>query len=164
MPIYEFFCEDCNTIFNFFSRSVNTSKKPLCPKCKRKKLKRQMSVFSVTGNAGEEPGMDDLPIDEGRMEKAMQMLAAEAGNINEDDPRQAANLMRKLTEMTGMELGSGMEEALARMERGDDPDAIEAEMGDLLENEDPFMLSGKKAGNAARNRKAPVKDDTLYDL
>ena len=51
-----------------------------------------MSIFSVTGNASEEQGMDDLPIDESRMEKAMHMLAAEAGNINEDDPRQAANL------------------------------------------------------------------------
>ena len=35
----------------------------------------------------------------------MNMLAGEAENINEDDPRQAANLMRKLTDMTGMELG-----------------------------------------------------------
>ncbi|RLB88031.1 MAG: zinc ribbon domain-containing protein, partial [Deltaproteobacteria bacterium] len=50
MPIYEFYCEECNTIFNFFSRSVNTSKRPLCPKCKRKKLKRQMSTFApITG-------------------------------------------------------------------------------------------------------------------
>ncbi|MCK4728291.1 MAG: zinc ribbon domain-containing protein, partial [Desulfobacterales bacterium] len=37
MPIYEFYCEDCNTIFNFFSRSVNTTKRPPCPRCKQKK-------------------------------------------------------------------------------------------------------------------------------
>ncbi|MBA4368929.1 MAG: hypothetical protein C0403_14975 [Desulfobacterium sp.] len=164
MPIYEFFCEECNTIFNFFSRSVNTNKKPICPKCKKVTLKRQMSVFSFTGNASEENSMDDLPVDENRMEKAMQMLAREAENINEDDPKQAANLMRKLTEMTGMELGSGMEEALTRMEKGDDPETIEAEMGDLLEGEDPFVLSGKKGGFQSHIRKAPLKDDTLYDL
>jgi len=164
MPIYEFFCEKCNTIFNFFSRSVDTDKKPVCPRCKKTTLKRQMSVFSFTGNAGEENGMDDLPVDESRMEKAMQMLAREAENINEDDPKQAANLMRKLTEMTGMELGSGMEEALTRMEKGDDPEAIEAEMGDLLEGEDPFVLSGKKGGLQSHIRKTPIKDDTLYDL
>jgi hypothetical protein len=28
MPIYEFYCEDCHTIFNFFSKNVNTTKKP----------------------------------------------------------------------------------------------------------------------------------------
>ncbi|MFH2066073.1 MAG: zinc ribbon domain-containing protein [Pseudomonadota bacterium] len=164
MPIYEFFCDDCNTIFNFFSRSVNTNKKPICPKCKKKKLKRQMSVFAVAGNASEDNAPDDLPVDESRMEKAMQMLAREAGNVNEDDPKQAANLMRKLTQMTGMELGSGMEEALTRMERGDDPETIEAEMGDILEGEDPFVLSGKKGGLQVRTRKIPLKDDTLYDL
>jgi len=24
MPIYEFYCRKCNTLYNFFSRSVNT--------------------------------------------------------------------------------------------------------------------------------------------
>jgi hypothetical protein len=91
------------------------------------------------------------------------MLAGEAQNINEDDPKQAANLMRKLTSMTGLELGSGMEEALRRMEKGEDPEQIEAEMGDMLENEDPFQLTAKKSARSA-GRKAPMRDDTLYDL
>ena len=164
MPIYEFYCEDCNTIFNFFSRSVNTTKKPKCPLCKTKTLSRQMSAFAFTGKAKEDGDMDDLPFDEGKMEKAMNMLAGEAENINEDDPRQAANLMRKLTDMTGMELGSGMQEALKRMEAGEDPDAIEAEMGDLLEDEEPFLMPEKKGGKKGTKRAAPKRDETLYDL
>ncbi len=164
MPIYEFYCEDCNTIFNFFSKTVNTTKKPKCPKCKTRELSRQMSAFSFTGKAKEDGDMDDLPFDESKMEKAMQMLAGEAENINEDDPRQAANLMRKLTDMTGLELGSGMQEALKRMEAGEDPDAIEAEMGDLLEEEEPFAMPGKKGIAGARKRPAPTRDETLYDL
>ena len=164
MPIYEFFCEDCNTIFNFFSRTVNTRKKPNCPKCKTKTLSRQMSTFAFTGKAKEDGELDDLPIDEGKMEKAMQMLAGEAENINEDDPRQAANLMRKLTDMTGLELGPGMQEALKSMEAGEDPDAIEAEMGDLLEQEDPFALPEKKGAAKGMTRPAPRRDETLYDL
>lgn len=164
MPIYEFFCEDCNTIFNFFSRTVNTSKKPKCPKCKTKTLSRQMSKFAFTGKAKENGEIDDLPIDEGKMEKAMQMLAGEAENINEDDPRQAANLMRKLTDMTGLQLGPGMQEALKRMEAGEDPEAIEAEMGDLLEQEDPFALPEKKGAVKGMKRPAPTRDETLYDL
>jgi putative FmdB family regulatory protein len=164
MPIYEFYCEDCNTIFNFFSRSVNTSKKPKCPRCKTRTLERRMSAFAVTGRAKEDSDADELPFDESKMEQAMTMLAGEADKINEDDPRQAANLMRKLSDMTGMQLGDGMEEALSRMESGEDPEQIEAEMGDLLENEDPFLLQGKKSATGSTRRKAPHRDDTLYDL
>ena len=164
MPIYEFYCEDCNTIFNFFSKSVNTAKKPKCPKCKTKTLSRQMSAFAFTGKATEDGDADDLPFDENKMEKAMQMLAGEADNINEDDPRQAANLMRKLSDMTGLEMGPGMNEALKRMEAGEDPDAIEAEMGDLLEEEEPFLLPDKKEGAKGARRPAPSRDEKLYDL
>ena len=163
MPIYEFYCEDCNTIFSFFSRRVNTRKKPKCPRCKRKTLSRQMSPFAIAGRAGEEDDLDDFPLDEARMEKAMQALAGQAENMNEDDPKQAAGLMRKLSDMTGLELGAGMTEALRRMENGEDPDQIEAEMGDLLENEDPFVLPGKKGGRSVA-KKAPQRDETLYDL
>lgn len=164
MPIYEFYCQDCNMIFNFFSKSVNTRKKPKCPKCKTKTLSRQMSAFAFTGKAKEDGDMDDLPFEGPKMEKAMQMLAGEAEHMNEDDPRQAANLMRKLTDMTGLELGPGMQEALQRMEGGEDPEQIEAEMGNLLEEEEPFILPDKKAGRGKARRSAPVKDDKLYDL
>ena len=164
MPIYEFYCDDCNTLFNFFSKTVNTTKKPKCPKCKRKTLSRQISRVAFTGRAKENGDLDDLPFDGSKMERAMQMLAGEAENINEDDPKQAANLMRKLTDMTGIKLGDGMDEALRRMEKGEDPEQVEAELGDVLEEEDPFSLSGKKSIRGKTTRKQPLKDETLYDL
>jgi putative FmdB family regulatory protein len=164
MPIYEFYCEKCNTIFNFFSKTVNTTKKPKCPKCKTHILSRQMSAFAFTGKAKENSDADDLPFDEGKMEKAMQMLAGEADKISEDDPRQAANLMRRLSDMTGLQLGPGMQEALKRMEAGEDPDAIEAEMGDRLEAEDPFILPDKTDTASKVSKPPPSRDDKLYDL
>jgi hypothetical protein len=66
--------------------------------------------------------------------------------------------------MTGMQLGPGLEEALSRMESGEDPEKVEAEMGDLLENEDPFLLPGKKGKIAGAKRPEPFRDVTLYDL
>jgi putative FmdB family regulatory protein len=164
MPIYEFYCDGCDTIFNFFSRTVNTRKQPKCPRCKTRTLARMMSRFAVTGKAKEDGDAEDLPFDESRMEKAMQTLAGEAESINEDDPRQAANLMRKLTDMTGLELGPGMTEALRRMESGEDPDQIEAEMGNMLEEEEPFLMPGKKGGRGGGKRAAPRRDERLYDL
>jgi putative FmdB family regulatory protein len=163
MPIYEFYCNRCDTIYNFFSRTINTDKTPKCPKCKTVKLKRRVSIFSaLSGRKGDEAEGDMPPLDEAKMEKAMSMLASEAGNIKEDDPRQAAQLMRKLTEATGLKMGSGMEEALARMERGEDPEKIEAEMGDLFDGEDPFLLE-QKSGTGKKGTK-PKVDETLYDL
>jgi hypothetical protein len=65
--------------------------------------------------------------------------------------------------MTGIKLGDGMDEALSRMEKGEDPEQVEAELGDILE-EDPFSLSGKKGMRSRTQRKEPFKDETLYDL
>ena len=121
-----------------------------------------MSSFAVLRGQKEdhENGLPD--IDESKLEKAMGALASEAERINEDDPRQAAQLMRKLTHMTGLELGSGMEEALRRMEAGEDPEQIEAEMGDLLEEEDPLIPQAKRRSGS--RKRPPRKDDTLYEL
>ena len=162
MPIYEFYCKVCHMIFNFFSGSVDTEKRPMCPKCKKVTLERQMSVFAVSKNRGEE---DDMPLpdmDESKMEQAMNLLAREAEHMDEDDPRQAANLMRKLTDMTGLNLGPGMEEALNRMEAGEDPEQIEADMGDLLEGEEPFSF--KEKVSRARKSRPPQVDEELYYL
>jgi len=164
MPIYEFYCEECNTLFNFFSKIINTTKKPKCPKCKTKTLSRQISRVAFTGRAKEAGDLDDLPFDGSQMERAMQMLASEADKINEDDPKQAANLMRKLSDMTGIKLGNGMDEALRRMEKGEDPEQVEAELGDILEGEDPFSLPGKKTVRTKKTHRTPFRDETLYDL
>ena len=100
MPIYEFYCEDCNTIFTFFSRTVNTSKKPKCPRCKTRTLQRRMSAFAVTGRAKEDNDADELPVDECNMDQALHMRAGEAAEITEELPRQAAHQMTEGTEMS----------------------------------------------------------------
>jgi putative FmdB family regulatory protein len=160
MPIYEFYCEPCNTIFNFFARSINTTAVPDCPRCSTP-LKRRMSMFACIGRAGENDEAADMPFDETRLTAAMGKLAAEAEGINEEDPRQAANLMRTFTEMTGVKLGDGMQEAMRRMEAGEDPDSIEADMGDVLEHEDPFA---PVRSSAQQRRTHPRRDETLYEL
>ena len=110
MPIYEFYCRKCHMIFNFFSGTVNTEKRPKCPKCEKVKLERQMSMFSTLRNRGEEEDTPLPDMDESKMAQAMNLLEKEAAHIDENDPKQAANLMRKLTDMTGLDLGSGMED------------------------------------------------------
>lgn len=169
MPVYEFYCGECHTIFQFFARTINLKKRPDCPRpdCPGRKLERRMSAFAITGKA-KEPGdeLDDLPVDEAQMERAMMQLAGDAENVNEDDPRAAAQLMRRFAGLTGLEMGKGMREALARMEAGEDPDEVERDMGDVLDQEDPFLLGKGSLREATRVllRGAPRRDETLYDL
>jgi putative FmdB family regulatory protein len=166
MPIYEFYCRDCHTIFNFFSRRINTKAAPSCPKCHLPQLERQVSLFSVSKGLEQNTDNDALgDIDESKLESAMMSLASEMEGVDEDDPKQAARLMRKLFDSTGMKLGDGMEEAIRRMEAGEDPDEIEQDMGGLLEEEDPFMTKSRPTlGDLRRKYLPPKVDETLYEL
>ena len=163
MPVYEYFCKKCNTIFNFFSKTINPAKKPLCPKCSGS-LKKQVSTFACVDSSRKEPGPENIPFDEKKLEKIMGRLEAETANIKEDDPRQAAELMKKFSDMAGIKLCKGMEEAISLMEAGEDPEKIEQEMGDILENEDPFQLAEKDSPKTGSFLPSPQIDEMLYDL
>jgi putative FmdB family regulatory protein len=164
MPIYEFYCKECNTIFNFFSRSVNTDKKPLCPRCKQTILERKMSTFATISRGKGKEDTAEPNLDEAKMGEAMSLLAHEANRFNENDPKQVASLMRKLSHITGVQMGKGMEEAIRRIESGEDPEKIEAEMEGLMGGEEPFLLDEKKEGRSKPSFKPPSVDDTLYEL
>jgi putative FmdB family regulatory protein len=166
MPLYEFYCPDCHVIFNFFSRSVNTTTQPACPRCERPELTRKVSTFAISKGLAEPSAEDGMPdIDESKMEQMMTELARDAEGMNEDDPRQMARMMRKLYDATGMQMGGGIEEAIRRMEAGEDPDKIDEEMGDILEEEEPFLAAGSgKLKGLRRRLRPPSVDDTLYEM
>jgi putative FmdB family regulatory protein len=165
MPIYEFYCSDCHTIYSFLSHSVNTEKRPACPKCGRPELERKLSLFAISKGRKEEDSEGMPDVDESKLERAFESMAGDLDNLDEEDPRAAAGLMRRLFDATGMQMGRGMEEAIRRMEAGEDPEAVEAEMGDVLENEDPLLAKGKPNLKAIRQRFLPPKvDPTLYEL
>lgn len=167
MPVYEYYCRDCHTIYNFFSRRVNTEKIPSCPKCGYPDLVRQVSMFSVSKNRAPQDSEEQMfaDVDEAQFERAMASLAKEMEGVDEDDPRQAARVMRRLFGQTGLRLTGGMEEALQRMEAGEDPDRIEEELGGALEEEDPFAVKRKPSLAEFRRKYLPPRvDETLYDL
>jgi putative FmdB family regulatory protein len=167
MPIYEFYCAGCHTIYSFLSRAPNTRKRPDCPRCGRPQLERRASAFAISkGRPEPSGGDDDLPnVDEARMERVMEEMARETESLDEDDPRQVARLMRKLYDSTGLPLGPGMEEAMRRLEAGEDPETIEEQMGDALESEDAVFGAEGGVRSAARRRiRPPAVDETLYEM
>lgn len=119
-----------------------------------------MSPFAIVSGKQEESGSQDFSFDEAKMEKALHVLEKDMATVNEDDPRQAAALLRKMTEAVGGNLDGGMEEALRRMEAGEDPEAIEAEIEDQL-NPEAIFSEKKKGGSKPRKI---TYDETLYEL
>ena len=166
MPIYEFYCENCHTVFNFFSQRVNTEKRPDCPKCDRSRLERQVSVFSVPRNRAEQGSDPFERVDESRLEHAIMSMAGELEGLDQDNPQQAVRAMRKVMDQAGIELGDGVEEAIGRLEAGDDPDEIEATLGNSFDDDaNPFSVKSRSMLGAIRRKYLPPKTDpALYDL
>jgi putative FmdB family regulatory protein len=178
MPIYEFYCRHCHRVMSFLSRAVNTEKTPACPHCGRGDLARRASAFAISKGRKEEPKPETPPmpgLDDARLEKAMESLAGDLDSLDENDPKQGAQLMRRLFSATGMPIEGGMAEALKRMEAGEDPEKIEEEMGDVLE-QDPFggLLGGEgsegpgepgtKGLGRLRRMLPPMHDSELYEM
>ena len=178
MPIYEFYCADCHRVFSFLSRRVDTDKRPACPRCGHPELTRRVSAFAISRGRKEPGPSPDLPdMDEARLARAMESLAGEAEHMG-DDPRQGAQLMRRLFDAAGMPVGGPIAEALRRMEGGESPEKIEEEMGDVLGDafptgtEEPGEPGGAEApggrrGGLTRLRRAvlpPSVDPELYEL
>ncbi|HEX6202792.1 MAG TPA: FmdB family zinc ribbon protein [Thermoanaerobaculia bacterium] len=178
MPIYELYCADCDTLFNFFSSRIDTTTRPTCPRCKRRELERRPARFATItrpaggGAGGDEAGEDDpfrqLGIDEERLGGAFESAMAELESAGGDaeDPRQVARMFRRIGETAGLEPGPQMEEMLRRLEAGEDPDALEEDMGDAFDGDageegDPLgELFRKKRPKAGRRR--PKRDEELY--
>lgn len=99
------------------------------------------------------------------MEKAVEALSSDMAQLRDDDPHQAAELMRKFTKLTGMKLGKDMEEALGRIEKGEDPEKVEAELGELPDaDEAPFAFEEDAKGSGGKMRREARRDPTLYEL
>jgi len=124
-------------------------------------------MFCLSKGREQQDGEQEMfaDVDEAQFEKAMASLSKEMEGVDADDPRQAARVMRKLLDQTGLRMGGGMEEALQRMEAGEDPDRIEEELGGALEGEDAFTAKNKPSLAEFKRKYLPPRvDDTLYDL
>ena len=142
MPIYEFACPKCRIVFNFLSKRVTPDRLPTCPKCGNKNMTKQMSAFASPrrGKEVNEPSEgagDDLAgmpnMDDPRVMRAMGELERDMEHMDENNPRHMAHMMRKMKDlMPPGAVPKDLDVAIKRLEAGEDPEKIEADMGDLL--------------------------------
>jgi hypothetical protein len=172
MPIYEFFCPSNRRIYSFFARSLRFADlSPRCPDNPKWMLEKMISGFAITGRAKEKtdaPGGDDF--DESKMEAAMGEMEREFGHVAESenpDPRALAKMMRRMGELSGQKLPAQMDEVIARLEKGEDPDKLEAEYGDFFDAMDTAgdaEAGGDKSKVKARRARRVTRDPKLYDM
>jgi putative FmdB family regulatory protein len=143
MPIYEFACPKCRRIFSFLSQRVNPDRLPTCPKCGHRKLVKQISRFATTKGLPEPAAKADSPdtdsgspapeFDDPKIMRAMSELERDMEHLDENNPRHMAHVMKKMKDALppGM-MPKEMDIAIKRLEKGEDPEKIEEEMGDVL--------------------------------
>jgi putative FmdB family regulatory protein len=164
MPIYEFACPKCRRIFSFLARRVNAAGKPVCPKCGHKKLSKQVSRFAMTRGLGEPspsgaPSGEDSPMpdfDDPRVARAMAEMERDLEHLDENNPRHMAQVLKKMKNLMPADaMPKEMDIAIKRLEAGEDPEKIEADMGDVLGD---FMGGGGPGGGGY------TQDAGLYDM
>jgi putative FmdB family regulatory protein len=123
MPIYEYRCQNCQRRFSVFWRTISSTNddKVICKRCGSHDIVRLVSRVRVLKS--EDSRMEDLAD------------PSSWGDFDENDPKSMGRFMRKMMKEMGDEaedLGPEFEEVVDRLEAGQDPDAIEKDMPDLL--------------------------------
>ena len=136
MPIYEYRCGDCGRKVSLFFRGFSAVTDDVaCPHCGGTHLRRLMSRVAVHRGASESGGDDDFGGDE---------FGGMLDGLDENDPRALARAMRRMSDEMGEPVEPEMEEALGRLEAGEDPERVMAGI-DEEEWRDPRRCGRRRA-------------------
>jgi putative FmdB family regulatory protein len=130
MPIYEYYCRDCERRVSIFWRTFSDAEsgEATCPRCDGTDLTRLVSRVRVVRS--EESRLEDLA--------DPSMLA----DFDENDPKSMGRMMRRMADEVGEDLGPEFDEVVGRLESGEDPEEIEKSMPDLMGEGGPDLGGG----------------------
>lgn len=181
MPIYEYYCPDNHTIYQFYAKTLAQGKLvPRCPANPKFTMKKLVSAFAVTSGGKKDVVAEMKPNaappdsgDDARMEAAMGEMEKEFSSADENDPRAMARMMRKMGELTGEKFDEPMEEVVRKLEEGADPDSLEDQMGGEADGDPSGDGMGPLPGGLEdpkepkhrfkARRLQPRRDPMLYD-
>ena len=133
-------------------------------------MAKQMSGFAMPRGLKESaapadlPGGDEPPLpdfDDPRVERAMNEMERDMEHLDENNPKHMAHMMRKMKDvLPAGAMPKEMDIAIKRLEAGEDPEKIEADMGDVLGD---FMGGPGEEGGGGSGGGAYARDSGLYD-
>lgn len=170
MPIYEFACPQCRVIFNFLSKRIEPERSPKCPKCGNQRMIKQMSRFAMPRGLKEPAAKDDTTaadeppapdFDDPRVMRAMTEMERDMEHLDENNPKHMAHMMKKMKDLLPPgTMPKEMYVAIKRLEAGEDPEKIEADMGEAL---DGFLGGPEGEGGGDPYGGGYTHDSGLYD-
>ena len=184
MPIYEYYCPDNHTIYQFYAKTLAQGQMvPRCPDNPKFHLKKLVSAFAVTKSGKKDDSAEPKPgatagdpVEDARMEAAMGAMEKEFSSVDENDPRAMARMMRRMSELTGEKIDGEAEEVVRKLEEGADPESLEEQFSDDAPGApDPYgddMGMGgppaeptdpKEPRHRFRTRQPLRRDPKLYD-
>ncbi len=138
MPIYEFACPKCMSGFAM-----------------PRGLGEAAPSGGAEGDEGPMPNMDDP-----RVMRAMNEMERDMANLDENNPKHMAHMMRKMKDILPPgTMPKELDVAIKRLESGEDPEKIEADMGDLLGD----FMGGEGEGGMGGGGGGYSHDSGLYD-
>jgi putative FmdB family regulatory protein len=174
MPIYEFACPKCRVIFNFLSKRLQPDRLPTCPKCGNKKMVKQVSGFAMLKGAKEPAAKTDVgeageggpapDFEDPRIMRAMGEMERDLEHLDENNPKHMAHMMRKMKDLLPPgTMPKEMDIAIKRLESGEDPEKIEADMGDVLGDFMGGPEGEEGMGGMGGGGRGYSRDSGLYD-
>jgi putative FmdB family regulatory protein len=148
VPVYEFYCEPCNTLFSFYSKTIRSSEdSPLCPRCGGG-LHKRVSSFSVVERSKGVQSLENLPFNQQRLADGMQKFRAEHERLRDENPARAEGMMKNFSRWLG---GAHLEEDKKRA------------MQRVLDSDDPLAQKIDVLESLTRADDEPVCDEHLYE-
>lgn len=135
MPIYEYYCPDNHTVYQFYAKTLAQGRTiPRCPDNPAFRMRKLISAFAITRGGPEAPPAAESappgePAEDARMEQALGAMEREFSSVDESDPRAMARMMRRMSELTGERIDGEMEEVVRKLEEGADPESLEDQLG-----------------------------------
>jgi putative FmdB family regulatory protein len=119
LPSYDYRCNDCKrrVVLTYKTYAEYDQAIPTCPRCKGTNLTRLISRVAIARS--EESRFSSLDDD-----SALDGLA-------DADPATLGRYMRRMSQEMGEDLGDEFNEVVGRLERGENPEDIEASMPEL---------------------------------
>ncbi|MGA9191669.1 MAG: zinc ribbon domain-containing protein [Anaerolineales bacterium] len=118
MPTYEYRCRDCRKRVSIYQTYEEYGSAPVsCPNCGGHNLKRLINRVRIAKS--EESRLDDLSD------------PSAWGDIDENDPKSMAKMMRKMSREMGEDVPPEFDEVVDRLESGQSPEEIEQSLPDL---------------------------------
>ena len=116
MPTYEYRCQKCRRRNAYTVRGFNPPEAPTCAHCGSANQSRIISRVAI------------MKSEEARLDALSDPSAF--GDLDENDPKSMARMMRKMGSEMGEDLPPEYNEMMDRLEAGESPDSIEQSMGD----------------------------------